>query len=768
MRPSAVVAAAVLVSLVACSPEKSDVDPAVAAAVAKTRAAHPDLFRRRVVLLGFDSCDPDLVDQYVKEGKLPHFAQLRREGAHGALASIQPTLSPVVWTTIATGMQPQRHGILDFVVETPAGRVPVTSKMRQADAVWDLLSGQGEKVGVVGWLVTWPAEKVNGFLVSERMGHLAYDYLFGERNYDEHRTWPEDLAGRLKDDVAGPDDIPLGKVRPFVDITDEEYRAAYSTTFDPRNRIGNLRLILATAQTFRNVGERLLAEEKPRFFACYFEAMDAISHLFMPYAPPKTPSVPTDLYLKYRNAIEANYIWHDRVLGEYMEAADADTTLFVVSDHGFKNGDFRTADDSAFHAKTGAMWHRHYGVFYAWGNGVKHGATVAGATVYDIAPTILASMGYPMPEDMPGHVLDAAFEDVIPVESVPTYRGEARRDEMATQKAMEGELRARTPEEEDNLKKLEALGYISGNRDDPDNSSLNLAAAHMAQGRFEVAYQELKKMYDAGKRGPRVLDQLAGACLRTRRLDEAETCVADSLKQDPGDFNAMLIRTQALLARRKFEEAEASAREALRVKSDTPQCWGTLALVLEARLGEAEKKGDEAAVKTLRQEIIDAYEASLRLEPRQPEALFELARTRLASRTDASEVEKARDELERVLEMNPAHVQALNNRAIALLRLGVNAKIEGRADEADRNLREALANAEKAISIAADRYGPDYPGYDKGWANKAYILWHMGRLDDAAAAAAKARKIDSSYTFNAQFVSAMAAASRPIPPPAPK
>jgi len=72
---------------------------------------------------------------------------------------VQPILSPVVWTTIATGMTPQRHGILDFVTQTPAGKVPVSSKMRQADTVWELLSHQGEDVGVVGWLVSWPPSR---------------------------------------------------------------------------------------------------------------------------------------------------------------------------------------------------------------------------------------------------------------------------------------------------------------------------------------------------------------------------------------------------------------------------------------------------------------------------------------------------------------------------------------------------------------------------------------------------------------------------------
>lgn len=746
---------------------KDDIHPSVAVAVAKTRAAHPELFRRKVVLLGFDSCDPDLVDQYVAEGKLPNFARLRREGAHGALQSLQPTLSPVVWTTIATGMTPQRHGILDFVTKTPAGTVPVTSKMRNADTVWELLSKHGEKVGVVGWLVTWPAEPVNGFMVTDRMGQLAFYY--GQERTDDapHRTWPEDLVTQLKPDVVRAEDVPLAKVRPFLDIDQKEYDAAFSKTFDPRNRVGNLRLILATAGTMRNAGERLWAEEKPRFFACYFEAMDAISHLFMPYSPPKTPYVPTDLYLKYRSAIEANYIWHDRVLGQFMDECDADTTVFVVSDHGFKNGDFRMAEGSDFHEKTGAMWHRQYGVFYAWGNGVRHGATVSGASVYDIAPTVLAAMGYPVPEEMGGKVLQGAFDEALPVESVPTYRGEARLTEMAQVKAREGEQTVRSPEEEDALKRLEALGYIGGDRSDPVSTSLNLGSSHLSQGRPELAYQEFVKVL-AEQRSPMVLDSVAEACLRTGRLDEAEKCIQESLVKDPSGFHPLLLRTRLLLARSQFDEAEKTAREALARKSDTPAAWQGLALVLQSRRAEAEKAKDPKLVASLNAALIEAHEGTLKLEPRQLQVLVNLAETRLAGPPSVESAGKARDELDRALELMPEHVSALNNRAIALLRLAMFARDEGRAEETERNMRDALASVEKAISVAAVRYGKDYAGYDKGWANKAYVLWQMGKPDEAAKAAAEARRINPSYSLNARFVAEMAKAGHPFPPPAPK
>jgi len=752
-------------ALVACrgASGADAVNPAVPVAVAKTKKAHPELFRRKIVLLGFDSCDPDLVDQYVKEGKLPHFAQLRREGAHGALQSIYPILSPVVWTTIATGMSPQRHGILDFVTNTPAGQVPVSSRMRQADTVWELLGRQGESVGVVGWLATWPAEKVNGFLVTERMSTLAYDYLFGQGKIDAQRTWPENLAADLQEDVVRPKDVTYAKIRPFLDVSEKEFDASYAEEMDPRNSVGDLRIILATAETYRNIGERLLAEKRPRFFACYFEAMDAISHLFMPYAPPKAPEIPVELYLKYRDAIEADYVWHDRVLGEFMDQCDADTTLFVVSDHGFKNGDFRMKDSSAFHAKTGAMWHRLYGSFFAWGDGVKRGATVAGATVYDVAPTILAAMGYPVPEDMPGRPLVEAFEGGLPVETVETYYAEARRDALAR---VETEKSTIGPEEEEQLAKFRTMGYIGGDRSDPVSTSLNLVSNLIAQGRYKQAYDEIKKVL-VDDREPRVLDMLAEVCVPLGKLDEAEKALDEALAADPNDVAALQIRAKDFLARHKLPEAEACARAAIRVKSDQPQTHETLAFVLETEMEDAEARSDAVAADKHARAAIAEHEAALRYEPRLVQALFNCARDHLTLAPTSDETERAKAQLDRVLEMTPEHVLALNNRAIASLRLAIAAKRAGHAEESARLLASALEDVEKAIATDVARRPPSYPGYPRGWANKAYVLRWMERFDDAERAAKKVREIDPSYVLNADFVMKMAETGHPIAPPAP-
>src|SRR5207249_9961754 len=64
--------------------------------------------RPRVLVLGFDGADPDAIDLLMSEGKLPNFAKMRQGGAYGRLKSAVPLLSPVVWTTIATGKTPDQ------------------------------------------------------------------------------------------------------------------------------------------------------------------------------------------------------------------------------------------------------------------------------------------------------------------------------------------------------------------------------------------------------------------------------------------------------------------------------------------------------------------------------------------------------------------------------------------------------------------------------------------------------------------------------------
>src|SRR5262245_34331298 len=117
----------------------------------------------RVLLVGIDAATWDVMRPLMAAGRLPNVQRLVREGWSATLASMNPTISPAIWTSIATGHPPAANGIAGFLAPGPDGRdIPVTSNLRRREALWTIASRHARTVNVVGWYVTWPVEAVNG------------------------------------------------------------------------------------------------------------------------------------------------------------------------------------------------------------------------------------------------------------------------------------------------------------------------------------------------------------------------------------------------------------------------------------------------------------------------------------------------------------------------------------------------------------------------------------------------------------------------------
>ncbi len=99
---------------------------------------------------------------------------------------------------------------------------------------------------------------------------------------------------------------------------------------------------------------------------------------------------------------------------------------------------------------------------------------------------------------------------------------------------------------------------------------------------------------------------------------------------------------------------------------------------------------------------------------------------------------------------------SINNRGVEELRLGVTAADADRPAEARGHFESALAHADAAIEVADGTLDPETATYAIGWANRAYALWKLGRLDDAAAAAWTVLRIESTYQLNPDLVAALA------------
>ena len=405
---------------------------------------------RHVVVLGLDGASWDLLDPFMKRGLLPNLAKLRAEGAWGPLKSIEPTSSPVVWTTIATGKTPEKHGITSFV-RFPTGNTgkpsPVASTMRRGKALWNILSKRGYDVAIDGWFVTWPVQAVNGRMISDR-AH------WGER--DARGVFPPAYLAELPTPTmedakrAVPDFMQFELDPSHLDpaATDPE-QALNFLVFDRFAR-AYLRDLF-----YLQAGERMLADGPlPRFFALYLRGTDDVQHGFWKFMRPDLfENVTTEQAERFGEVIERYWQWTDAAVGKILSRYDGTPRLvLVVSDHGAGPavGEYKVVTKEYLNLSGS---HRDEGILIANGPAVRRGAKVEQASVYDITPTILRYLGEPVAKDMDGKPLDGLFTSLLtgkPVESVETY------DEP------DDVLHADAPSkaEDKALEHLRSLGYI--------------------------------------------------------------------------------------------------------------------------------------------------------------------------------------------------------------------------------------------------------------------------------------------------------------------
>jgi len=533
---------------------------AAIAGLAFVLACSPRQQDSRVLILGLDGMDPVAVDLLMSEGKLPNFARLRQEGAYGRFLSQKPLLSPVIWTTIATGHTPDRHGIGHFVaVDSVTGEeLPATSDMRRTQALWNIVSDFGKSVEVVGWWATWPPEEVNGQIVSD---HTAYHFLFDEGFTggpgSEAKTYPPSLMSEIEPLLRRPESLTLEELGEFVNVSQEDLSGATDFADD----LGHFRWALATAQSYRRIGLDLWRREQPDLGMVYIEGTDSTAHLFGHlFRVQGLAGELAEQQERFGDAVEAMYRYADRVIGDYLAAIDDRTTLIVLSDHGFLLGELhddpsRTRDMR----RVSERFHRDEGILYLYGNQVRSHSRLERPTLVDIVPTVLALLGVPIGADMSGRVLDEGLE----LNQRPTKTASY---EHGSRSEREGLERDRSTDEA--VKKhLEALGYLGSEHESPQGDR-NLAAIHFEAGRYEEAAAIYQRLVEADPDNASLRTSLAGTLGALGRYDEAKVHLDAALEADP--LNVEAYHNRAVLHERLNdpEAAVADYRSALRYGPD--------------------------------------------------------------------------------------------------------------------------------------------------------------------------------------------------------
>jgi len=510
----------------------------------------------RVILLGLDGMDPDVIDLLIAEGKLPHFAQIKREGAYARLYSAPPLLSPIIWTTIATGRKPSDHGIGHFITVDPSTgeELPVTSAMRRVPALWNIFSAAEREVAIVGWWATWPAEAVNGVVVSD---HAGYHFLMEQRLVEgatsDGVTYPDELLAELDDLIRRPQDVGYDELEPFVDIEPADLEAEFAFHDD----LSHFRWALGAAKSYRDIGLRLWETRNPDLLLVYVEGVDTTSHLFGHlYRQSGLAGELAEQQRRYGNAVEQMYVFVDGIVGDYIDAMDENTTLVIVSDHGFKLGELPTDPSKTRDMRrVSEAYHREYGILFLYGRGVQPGARIDSATTLDVTPSVLALAGLPLAEDMPGKVFGQAL-DVDTSERIASY------DDQWT----DGAEGARS-EGVDHavLERLESLGYIGAAASTNDR---NLANILLREGRYEEAAHAFGELAAAEPDEPVYHAALGTALAGLGRLDEARESFGRALEIDPLYVPAYHNRGLAYERQGDRDAAIRDYRTALRYKAE--------------------------------------------------------------------------------------------------------------------------------------------------------------------------------------------------------
>ena len=129
---------------------------------------------QKILLIGWDGADWRAIRPIIDKGLMPHLQGMIERGVHGNLSTISPILSPMLWTSIATGKRPFKHGIHGFTEPDPTsgGVRPITNLARKTKAVWNILQQNGLRSNLIGWWPSHPAEPIT-------FGHLAAAHAWG-------------------------------------------------------------------------------------------------------------------------------------------------------------------------------------------------------------------------------------------------------------------------------------------------------------------------------------------------------------------------------------------------------------------------------------------------------------------------------------------------------------------------------------------------------------------------------------------------------------
>jgi predicted AlkP superfamily phosphohydrolase/phosphomutase len=349
---------------------------------------------KKAILLGFDGLDPGVTERLMAEGKLPNFSRLKEMGGYARLRTTFPALSPVAWSTFATGVNPAKHNIFDFLNRSLRTYAPELSSAkvlrnsvemrRKSEPFWKILGRHAVSSTILRVPITFPPDEFNGRLLSamctpDLRGTQGTFSRFSERSGEligpnsetipfrvegatlgiqgqtfalrpgEYTPWirlkfPSAhgivrflLTGTNADFSLYATPVQIDPENPALPISHPRYYAMYLakllgsfSTLGMAEDTWALNEHAIDQKDFLNQAALIQQEREAMFFSALEHTRRGVVACVF-----DTTDRVQHMCFGQADVIENLYRDMDRVLGRALEYVDGGTALFVLSDHGF-------------------------------------------------------------------------------------------------------------------------------------------------------------------------------------------------------------------------------------------------------------------------------------------------------------------------------------------------------------------------------------------------------------------------------------------------
>ncbi len=368
------------------------------------------------LIVGIDAIGVEAFERF--GASMPTLSAFAEQAARGVLVPEPPYLSPAIWTSIATGLPADEHGVsnyelysdhpalgtlaIDRFYTDPATALlilpavlawraqwlavlPSTRLHRQGEPFWERAEGT---LGVACWPATWPAAPIDGVLVSDRWPPDRTETLFHYRSDLPHQTWPPELEQILAQLRRDPSESPDPQLVSLAPMLEPEVLAFHDALRDdlgtPKGQpFSNLHYAWLNDRSCLAAARWILEAQRPRHAVVYLMGSDLAGHAFLPDEDCRVPGFDDQesarlcpLYERYLARLDQDLAW-------LLQAAGPDTTTFLISDHGLQ-----IQGTGLF-----SIWHEGDGLFLAQGPGYHAGQDLGTRPAHGWYELLLEAVG---------------------------------------------------------------------------------------------------------------------------------------------------------------------------------------------------------------------------------------------------------------------------------------------------------------------------------------------------------------------------------------